>query len=223
MPPIGSAKVAVVFLGQGSGSRCAQSPRKNPRVLEPRLEIPRRGLDNQRWLKSLCFHALDRCGREVINQAQIVFASWPDINVSPIAILEPQPWDRLQDSPHIPGSRNHRRFIVASALGLVQPDLEYVAARRDNLSSDRFVGSVHVSAPAFLWCRQTPLLRKPLVPAPVTPRGFAAREFGNNVKLGVCNFSTVPISESFCELAQHSVKPSVTLRGLKNIRCRWRV
>src|SRR5580658_9005873 len=122
-------------------------------------------------MKSLCFHALNRCGREVVNQAQIVFASWPDINVSPIAILEPQPWDRLQDSLHIPGSRNHRRFIVASALGLVQPDLEYVAAHRDNLSSDRFVGSVHVSAPAFQWCRQTPLLGKPLVPASVTPRG----------------------------------------------------
>src|ERR1035438_8228534 len=106
-------------------------------------------------MKSLGFHALNRCGREVINQAQIVFASWPDVNVSPVAILEPQPWNRLQDSRHIPRSRNHRRFTVASAIWLVQPDLEYVAAHRDNLPRDRFVGSVHVLAPAFHECKQT--------------------------------------------------------------------
>src|ERR1022692_1401388 len=133
MPPVGSAKIALEFLSQRSGSRCAQFLRKAARVFEPRLEIPRRGLDHQRRMKSLGFHALNRCGREVINQAQIVFASWPDVNVSPVAILEPQPWNRLQDSRHIPRSRNHRRFTVASALGLVQPDLEYVAAHRDNL------------------------------------------------------------------------------------------
>src|ERR1017187_6647349 len=93
MPPVGSAKIALEFLSQRSGSRCAQFLRKAARVFEPRLEIPRRGLDHQRRMKSLGFHALNRCGREVINQAQIVFASWPDVNVSPGGI----PWLRLQN------------------------------------------------------------------------------------------------------------------------------
>jgi hypothetical protein len=91
MLPIGSAKIALEFLGQLSGSRCAQFLRKTARVFEPCLKVTRRGLHNQRRTKSLCFHALNRFRREVVNQTQIVFASWNDLNVLPIAILEPQP------------------------------------------------------------------------------------------------------------------------------------
>src|ERR1017187_6647348 len=112
MPPVGSAKIALEFLSQRSGSRCAQFLRKAARVFEPRLEIPRRGLDHQRRMKSLGFHALNRCGREVINQAQFVFASGPEINVPPVAILEPQPWNPTGRNIYIRPRGEHNLSLI---------------------------------------------------------------------------------------------------------------
>jgi hypothetical protein len=80
---------------KSSGTRGARSFVKHVAVLEPRLEVSRRGLHHHRWFIPLGLHTPDTISSKVINQAQPMDTYRADVNVRTLEVLALEPQDRF--------------------------------------------------------------------------------------------------------------------------------
>src|SRR5258708_31127325 len=97
MPPVRARRIASKALGEMLRRMCTQCGFEDLAVIQPRLEVIGRGLDDNRRLESFRLHSLDNFGSKVIDEAQTVRPRRPDIDMRALAVLVAQPFDRLLD------------------------------------------------------------------------------------------------------------------------------
>jgi hypothetical protein len=115
-------------------------------MVQPRLEVPWRGLDNERWLEAGAFH-FRYCGEaEVVNQRKTMLTLRTAKDVTALAVLPPKPRNRPQQGIGVPNSGKHDG-AVALSVRLKETNLECLATHRAYLMFDRMLSSVHWNAP----------------------------------------------------------------------------
>src|SRR6185437_17160936 len=92
--PVRGANVAAELLCECSGHDGSKSLVQDTRMFEPRLIVAWRRFDDQRRCKPRGLHRANTIGREVVNEAEIVFAARANVDISPIPVLEAEPGDR---------------------------------------------------------------------------------------------------------------------------------
>ena len=106
-------------------------------MIQPRLEVARRRLHDDRRLEAFRLHPLESRGVEVINQAQCVFALRANVDVPSLAVLVFEPANGLQQRRLIPRPRQHFGLVRLSIDGrFVEADLENIDRHGVGLAGD---------------------------------------------------------------------------------------
>src|SRR5579875_1459800 len=89
--PVGARRIAAEAGREFFRNARAQLAIENAAVVQPRLEVARRGFDKNRGLEARGLHAHDGIGAEIVEKAQGVFAVRPDEYVRAARVFVFQP------------------------------------------------------------------------------------------------------------------------------------
>jgi hypothetical protein len=107
----------------------ARSGRKDLTVIQPRLEVIKRCLDEHSRLETLRLHPLECFHTKVVNDAQWMKASRSDVDMSALGVFVTEPLDGCFDiGGALPFSQNHLAGVAPDA------DVEALAAHRAELN-----------------------------------------------------------------------------------------
>lgn len=135
-------------------------------MLEPRLKISRRCLNDVRRSKARRLHSSHGLTGQVIDQAQVMLPLWPHIDVPAIRVLKSHPWNRADQRIPVPRPRDHHGVSPIPSQGIVQTDLKTWGAHRCKLLFYGLCRPVHPATPDTE--AQPPLLRTAQPKANVT-------------------------------------------------------
>ena len=102
VPPVGRAQIAAEPFGKAARDGGRKTAREDLAVIQPCLEVPGRGLDDDRRMESLRFHSADGIGGEVVHEAQAVLSLRTNVDVPPRRVLVTEPRDRPEQGLAIP-------------------------------------------------------------------------------------------------------------------------